>query len=271
MRFLFALIGYISVATVIAASLGLAYAWQSERINDAKMFELVALLYDIDIDSIAKETEVKQEEELPPEEMSIEEIGKHRQIMMLNHEVRMNALKRSQSEFNFMRSQLVQERKLFDDMAGKIKDGLEKERDEAAEESINGIVQDLVSVKPDKAKDLLLRFLAKPTDSPELKQKGMEDVITLMRAMPVDSLQGILKKFQTPEDLAQLHEIHSLMLKGGPREQVIKNALKQLYDNDINNWLYIQLGFAIWLGRDFKIIHKLNWWTNQSLKQRRLP
>lgn len=235
MRFLFALIGYFSVATVIAASLGLAYIWQSERMNDEKMFELVALLYDIDVDSIAAEMEVKQEAEIPPEEMSLEEIGKQRQVKMLNHEVRMNALKRSQSEFNFMRSQLVQERNRFDDMAGKIKDGLEKERDQAAEESINGIVQDLVSVKPDVAKDLLLRFLAKPTDSPEEKQKGMEDVITLMRTMPTDSLQGILKKFQTPEDLAQLHEIHDLMLQGGPREQVIKNALKQLYDNDVGN------------------------------------
>ncbi len=235
MRFLFALIGYLSVATVIAASLGLAYIWQSERMNDAKMFELVALLYDIDVDKIAAETEEKQEAEIPPEELSLEEIDKQRQIKMLNHEVRMNALKRSQSEFNFMRSQLVQERERFDDMAGKIKDGLEKERDEAAEESINGIIQDLVSVKPDVAKDLLLRFLAKPTDSPEQKQKGMEDVITLMRSMPTDALQGILKKFQTPEDLAQLHEIHSLMLQGGPREQIIKNALKQLYDNDVGN------------------------------------
>ena len=37
MRFLLALIGYLSTATVIAAAVGLGYVWQSEQLNDEKM------------------------------------------------------------------------------------------------------------------------------------------------------------------------------------------------------------------------------------------
>ncbi len=232
MRFLLALIGYLSTATVITAVVGLGYVWQTDQINDEKMFKIVALFHDVDLESFGNDDDAQLEEEVvDEEEPSLKETERLRQLMMLNHDVRIESLKRSQNEFNFMLSQLSKERDRFDEMAKELNQGLEQEKKKASQESVQNVVRDLQSVKPDIAKELLLKFLAGPNSSPEEKQKGLEEVIRLMSAMPVDTLQGILKKFQTPEELAQLHEIHQLMLKGGPREQAITEVLDQLYRN----------------------------------------
>lgn len=231
MRFLLALIGYLSTATVIAAAVGLGYVWQSEQLSDEKMFKIVALFHDVDLDSFDEEETLLEQEVVDEAEPSIRETEQARQLMMLNHDVRIESLKRSQNEFNFMLSQLSKERDRFDEMAKELNQGLEQEKNKASEESVQNVVRDLQSVKPDIAKELLLKFLAGPNSNPEQKQKGLEEVIRLMSAMPVDTLQGILKKFQTEEELAQLHEIHQLMLKGGPRERAITEVLDQLYRN----------------------------------------
>ena len=47
-RILFALIGYVCTATVIAAVLCIAYLWQTDRLNEDKMLRLVAKLHDVD-------------------------------------------------------------------------------------------------------------------------------------------------------------------------------------------------------------------------------
>jgi hypothetical protein len=64
LQLLFALIGYVCTATVITALLGIYYFWRTDRLNDEKMFRMIALLQDVDLVQIAAKQK-KTTEEVP--------------------------------------------------------------------------------------------------------------------------------------------------------------------------------------------------------------
>ena len=233
MRILLALIGYLSTATVIAASLGLGYLWQSERLSDEKMFRIVALLQDVDVDGIAAE-KVALETEAPPEEPSMAQIERVREIAMRNFEAKQNSLKRRSGEVKHLLSQLSEARERFDAMARELDDRIRRESELSSQESISSIVRDLKSVKPEEAKLLLLRIIDGAGPDPDQRTAALGQVIRLMNAMPTTTLKNILKKFKTQDELNQLHEIHSLQLDGGPQKEVFDEALSRLSNRDFS-------------------------------------
>ena len=233
MRILLALIGYLSTATVIAASLGLGYLWQSERLSDEKMFRIVALLQDIDVDGIAAE-KVALDTQVPPEEPSMAQIERVREIAMRNFEAKQNSLKRRSGEVKHLLSQLSEARERFDAMARELDDRIRRESELSSQESISSIVRDLKSVKPEEAKLLLLRIIDGAGPDPDQRTAALGQVIRLMNAMPTTTLKNILKKFKTQDELNQLHEIHSLQLDGGPQKEVFDEALSRLSNRDFS-------------------------------------
>lgn len=233
MRLLLALIGYVSCATVVAAALGVGFLWQTDRLNDEKVFRVVALIHDVDIDGVASESE-EDEAEIPSEEPSRVEIKHLREIALRNLEAKENALSSGQDEFKHLRGQLTEARERIDGMARELEDRIRRESELASQESVTSVVRDLRSVKPEVAKSLLLKRLNDAGADPDEKAKAMSDVIRLMTALPTNTLTNILKRFATPDELKQLHEIHSLLLDGGPQKAVYDGALRQLQNRDFS-------------------------------------
>ena len=50
---LFGLIAYVCVATVITLALIIGYLWHTDQLNDDKMFRLMAVMQDVDLQQIA--------------------------------------------------------------------------------------------------------------------------------------------------------------------------------------------------------------------------
>jgi hypothetical protein len=117
-------------------------------------------------------------------------------------------------------------------MAQEFDERIRRESELATQESVTSIVRDLSKVKPDTAKDLLLRILDGGTDE-ESKREAMNDVVRLMNAMPTNTLAAILKKFTTEDDKAKLHGIHREMLAGGPKQKLLNEALQQLQERSV--------------------------------------
>lgn len=233
MRFVLAIIGYLCTATVIAAALGVGYLWQSERLTDEKVFRMVALVYDVDVDAAADEQSDRRFE-TPDEQLSLDEINRLRQVRDRNYEVRKNVLDRGTSEFQYLLDQLIVARVRYDDMAQELDERIQQEKNLLSQESISSVVNTLKSVKPAEAKELLLRFLDTGTD-PEKKQAGKDDVIRLLNALPPDTREGILKKFKTPEELNTLHDLLDDMLDGGAPARVLDQTLEQLKNRQATN------------------------------------
>lgn len=219
MRALFSLIGYVSTATLIALAIGLGYLWHARMLTNEKMFRMVALLHDVDLDAIAAEEQVG-ERTIPPEEVSLEDIAMMREVKLRDHEVKMTALVEGTQEFERAFRDINEGRQRFDRMAQELEDRLRQEKELSSKENLNAVVSMLESIKPMEAKELLQMYLQNPD--------GERDVITLMKEMQPSKLQKVLQQFRNEADLKDLWKLQQLMLDGFPEGPEIDSMLERV-------------------------------------------
>src|SRR5262245_39050629 len=90
---LFGLIAYLCVATVITLALIIAYLWHKEQLTNDKVFRLMAVMQDVDLQAIAK-ADQKSPNDVPPAENSLTEVMHQQQVQDRNFEVKQLALQR---------------------------------------------------------------------------------------------------------------------------------------------------------------------------------
>lgn len=221
MRTTMVAIGYLSTATVLSLVIGVGYLWQTRRLDDDKMFRIVALVHDVDIEAIEAEQQQK-DQGTPPEEPSLEDIESYQAVFSRNFEVKQDALKRGKDAFDHSFRRLETATAHFSELATKIETELKSQGELSSKEAVSKVVRNLELMGADQAKEDLMRTLGEP--------EGMKDVILLINAMSTAKLKAILKKFRTPQELDALHQIHKLMLDGGPQAAAMNEALKEIED-----------------------------------------
>lgn len=217
-RFILALIGYVATATVITLALGVGYLWHSERINDDRMFRIVAMLQGVDLEQIAAE-QASAEGKVPPEELSVEDTAGRQQVLDRNYEVKLLSLQRGRQEFDFRLQELRTQTERFDRLARDWEAKLKEQEELTTQENLAKVITDLEQVKPGTAKDLLMRWI---------DEDRMQDVILLLGRMSETKKAKILKAFTTPDELDKLHEIHRLMIDDNKNKQEIEAAKEEL-------------------------------------------
>lgn len=219
MRLLFALIGYVSTATLIAAAIGLLYLRQTHLITNQKVFRMVAVMHDVDLDKIA-EGDKSKEREVPPEEASLNDMAMIREVKLRDYEVKMNALAVGKQEFERSFRDINEGRQRYDQMAKELEERLSQQKELSSKENLNAVVSALESMGPSEAKKLLLMFFNEPG--------GKRDVILLMKAMQPNKLKKVLMQFKTEPELKDYHELQRLMLEGYPEAPEIDNMLERV-------------------------------------------
>jgi hypothetical protein len=212
------LLGYLASATVITVALGFGYLWHTERLTDDKLFRVIALLEGVDLQQIA-DAQKKTEEEIPPEEASMDAVIGRQQILDRNYEVKLLELKRGRQEYDNSYENLKVKIDRYDQLARTWQDKLTQQEQQTSLENIGKVVSDLEQVKPATAKDLLMRWIA---------EDRMSDVITLLGKMSENKKGKILNSFTTPEELDKLHQIHRLMIDNSANKDQLSKALGEL-------------------------------------------
>jgi hypothetical protein len=215
---LFPLLGYLATATVITTALGLGYLWHTERLTDDKLFRVIALLEGVDLQQIA-DSQKKTEEEIPPEEASMDAVVGRQQILDRNYEVKLLELKRGRQEYDNSYESLKVKIDRYDQLARTWQDKLTQQEQQTSQENIAKVVSDLEQVKPATAKDLLMRWIS---------EDRMSDVITLLGKMSENKKGKILNSFTTSEELDKLHQIHRLMIDNAANKDQLSKALGEL-------------------------------------------
>jgi hypothetical protein len=219
MKLLFAAIGYLSTATVIALALGLVYLWQTRHLTNEKLFEMVALMHDVNLKEISEAEEFKQRE-VPVEEQSLEDYERLREIKLRNYEVKINALKQGRKEFDASFRNLSEATTRFDNLAKELEARLKQQGELAMEQSLRSVVNRLESIKPVLAKDHLMMYLKEPD--------GERTVILLLRAMSENKRTKILQQFKTPEEVEAHHRINQLEMQGFPDKPEIDKLIERV-------------------------------------------
>ncbi len=222
---LFALIGYVCTATIITLVLGLGYLWHTDRLNNDKVFRMVALLHDIDLQQIA-EKQHKSAEDVPPEELSLTDVTQRQQVHDRNSEVKLLALQRGRQEFDYRLQQLKEQTGRYDRLARDWESRLKQQEQVTTQENLATVVSQLQQVKPAIGKELLIKYI---------DDGKMDDAIVLMSKMSEDKLAKILKTFNTEKELDQLHDIQERIIKGGDKTSQLEKALGELKNVEAGN------------------------------------
>jgi hypothetical protein len=225
-RTLFGVIGYVCVATTITLALILGYLWHTDRLNDEKVFRMVALLHDVDLEQIARARQ-KSGDEVPPEEASLDDVLRHQHIQDRNFEIKLLALQQGRQEYDHRLQQLKEQTDRYDRLASDWQSKLKQQQELATQENLAKVVSQLEQVQPDVGKDMLLRWI---------DEGRMDDAILLMSKMAENKLAKILKKFETDEELDKLHEVHQRIISGQTgQSQKLQQALEELNTQDTGN------------------------------------
>lgn len=235
MRFLLALIGYTATATVLSGVVGIGYLWQTERLTDERTFRIVALLHGVDLNESIEAEKESIEDEIPPEEPSLVEEERLEEIALRNYEAKNESLARGKIEFDHALDQLVSQRDRFDKIAREITQRLDQESSDATDEGISNVIRDLVSAKEEIAKQMLLKMLDRGGSDPTSQQQAMDDVVRLINTLPPNNWSDIIKKFQTAEELTQLHEIQVQQMIGGKKQRDLDRALQQIKNREFGS------------------------------------
>jgi flagellar motility protein MotE (MotC chaperone) len=217
-RFLLPLIGYLATATVITAALLFFYLWHTEQLTDDKMFRIVALVQGVDLQQLAEEQN-KSDEEVPPEEASLDNLAGQQQVLDRNFEVKQLALQRGRNEYDTRLQLLKEQTERYDRLARQHLDRLKQEAELTTQENVTKVVSTLEQVKPATAKKLLLQWI---------DEDRMSDVITLLGRMSENKKGKILNSFSTDEELAKLHEILNQMIDGTVEKEKLTKAVSEL-------------------------------------------
>lgn len=220
---LLGLIAYVCVATVITLALVIAYFLHNDQLNGDKMFRIVALLQDVDLQQISASQQKKPGDTVPPEEPSLNQVMHQQQVQDRNFEVKLLALKRGKQGYDASLHELNEKIDRYDRMVQDIQARLTKQQEAMTTQNVAKVVGQLEQVKPDVAKDSLMKFI---------EEDRMDDAILLMSKMSDSKLKNVLKTFQTPQELSKLHDIHRRIMSGGPEAANLKKAINELNSLD---------------------------------------
>jgi hypothetical protein len=145
------------------------------------------------------------------------------QVQDRNFEVKLLALKRGKQDYDTSLHELNEKIDRYDRMVQDIQTRLNKQQEAMTTQNVAKVVGQLEQVKPDVAKDSLMKFI---------EEDRMDDAILLMSKMSESKLKNILKTFQTPQELTKLHDIHRRIMSGGPEAANLKKAINELKSLD---------------------------------------
>lgn len=223
-RLLFPLVGFFSTATVVTGIACWAYLLHTDILNDDKMFQIIAVLHDVDLKKIAEEHAVT-EPDVPPEEMSYEQGQEQLQVAALHLQSKKDDLDKQLTEFEAKLREMTVANDRHQGFKDEVVLYLEKVKKEAEDGGLLAVRNQIQNLSPKKqAKPLLISMI---------KEERTKQVIQLLNGMPAKKRSDILKTFDSPEDLEMLSKIQEQMLDGDPIKPFVEEQLRKL--NDANS------------------------------------
>lgn len=212
------LLVYLCVATIISQAIVLGYLawrWGPDR---ARLVQALAVLQGIDLLAIHEETRGEQQI-VPPEEVSYQQILQERAVATRNLELREQALQNGLDQLGFERGRLTQKRQEYDRLVGTFRAELLAVREGKAADGLTEVSAILENADPLQAKALLLQMLGRDE---------MNEVVQILRNMEGRRRSKILDEFVTVEEQQKLGEILQRIREGAPEATLAEQTQQQL-------------------------------------------
>lgn len=220
-RFLLPMIGYFCTATVVTAAMGVGLLRLSGRLDDEKVFRILAVVHDVDLEQVEQANEAT-ESEIPPEEASFSDQQQLRHVATLQFDAKLQQLDDLLSNFTYQLDDLNVKTGRYENLRTEVENYLKQRSDEAQTAEVRRVIQQMEVIDPRKQ--------AKPIVQEMIKEGRIDTVIQILGSMKTRARNDLLKAFDTEEDIDLLYEIQRHMLENDPTSQFIQQQVQALED-----------------------------------------
>ncbi len=216
MKMLARLFAAFCVATILAQAIILGLAGARGNLKRESLMKAVALLNGIDIsgDQLQKMLDDSRQEPIP----SYEDVRDARARESTNLQMREDSVRRLKEQAEEMLAELRLKVVDFDRRKDEFYKLLEEKEQKLLDASLQEVQRTLEALGPEQAKEQLKKLL-------EADQK--DDVVAIVKGMPLDKRKKILGEFTGEEEADQLHEILKSIRAGEPTAGLIQASRDQ--------------------------------------------
>ena len=203
----------ICIATVITQMIVGGYLLGSGRLNSGTMTQVIALVNGIDISGRRLQQIMRASEDR--EQPDFDEILEARKLQGFDLEMRLQSQQAFRDELSGMLAELQTERDRFDARVAAFRRELEEKREGAQKKGLLDVQRTLQSLDAAQAKEQLLIMY---------DNERVDDVVTIIQAMPTEKRKDILAEFVNKDETTKLAEILRQISDGQPTTSLIDQA-----------------------------------------------
>jgi hypothetical protein len=220
-RWLGALLVAFSIGTVISLVVIGATLWWKGVLTDERLYGMLAALQGIKPPPPPSLSALDTDAEQP----SFNQILQARMRASLDLDLRESAIDKSLGDLRAIEASLKSESLRLDSWKRSFDERLASLQTAASEAALLEVQRTLEAIQPKQAKDQIMKTLAEPKTSSD---DPMEDIVRILKAMPLDKRRKILAEFKTPEEVEKLSEIFRVIRLGGSDADLLDDTRKQL-------------------------------------------
>jgi hypothetical protein len=211
----------LGIGTLITVVVVVAMLWWKGALTDERVLGMLAALQGIKSSPPPAISALN----VDAEQASLDQIHNARMTASLDLDLRESAIDKGLGDLRTIEKALQSETQRLDYWKQSFDKRLSDLQTAAADSALREIQQTLEVIQPKQAKDQLIKMLEDPkttTDNP------MEDVVRILKAMPLDKRKKILQAFTTPDENKILSEILRVIRLGGSDTELLRDTRSQL-------------------------------------------
>jgi hypothetical protein len=218
-RSLAALFAYFCVATLITQVSVLAYFRATGQLDDKKLTSMANVLKGIDPAPRPEQADKQPREPELEEQPSLEDHETQNDLAARNLELREQAVKSALDRVFYEKNAMTEEKDRYELVKRTFEDQLAVLREGALSSGRESVRMIWENIKPKQAKEQILKML----DDGELNE-----VVTILTAMPIAKRAKIVGEFKSTDEAEKLDEILSQILAGAPEVDLIDDTTNQV-------------------------------------------
>ena len=228
----FALV-YASFATLIMIGGAVAYFYFTVGFEKDRSLRAWATLNGVDIAEIEARA---KEAAADKEDISHDDLLEARVLAELDRDMRQQSIRQGIADLNKIKDDVATERYRYKLLKEAFDDQLSQLAESTKDDGVLEVQQTLQTIKPKLAKDHLVRmlppgFVDQPLEEmPAADREAVYDIVSMMKAMPLDKRRKILEEFKTEDDAEVLAELLRLIRLGVPNLELIGDARSRLQE-----------------------------------------
>lgn len=218
---------YFCVATVLAQAVVVGMLWWKGAFSDDRAVAMFAALHGIHPESPGASAAASRDD--AKEQPSLEEISRKRMLAGLDLSLRESALDKSLVDLRMLEAQIVTENERLKQWQEGMDQRIARAENTVLESSLRELQQTLEAISPKQAKEQILKILETTPDGDDTR--AMNDVVRILKAMPLDKRKKILGEFKSVPESEKLAEILREIRLSPVEMDMLRDSRNQLEGN----------------------------------------